>query len=515
MRKRRSIDKTPGRSHDATACPQSPVGRLWRTPRRPSSSSCNNSFSDQSLEIIWDNNSPSPARTLALGKRKKNYGSDSSSSGGEISDLVQKLAKSGHTPDANPPLLQLWMSRECNTAVQRNNPADKNDACKQKAKEFQTPSRRPRRVLRKCNKSKMKLLKQDIELLCHPMAKTESKESSAEKKEPRTTEQQQQSSEKAGDVFTSIKLQGTPENSNKLSTTGSTTCNFFDGWDTDEDDMILSQVEIPCFKTNIQETQIMTNTQSLDSGKDTRQNSSPQELLLSNDPRTTRDRDTNDSIVTESWDFVDDLGESDDENILQSALEDFEKSQQVTVPTVQRLSQLHVKPNFSNKETNECGDLLPKDNPLGQARSIVSTSKFNTSTFQKNSVTDEKYSRKANYSFVPRSSLQNTVTARSETLTTQKVKQRELKNTNGLISCNTGLQRMENQRQIFQNGSERNCAKGSVKKQQDNAAKRATQNRTFSSKPARYSKEEIERKKLEAQNRRRQKMAQSQKKNQN
>jgi len=39
--------------------------------------------------------------------------------------------------------------------------------------------------------------------------------------------------------------------------------------------------------------------------------------------------------------------------------------------------------------------------------------------------------------------------------------------------------------------------------------------RTFSSKPARYSKEEIERKKLEAQNRRRQKMAQSQKKNQN
>lgn len=220
----------------------------------------------------------------------------------------------------------------------------------------------------------------------------------------------------------------------------------------------------------------MTNTQSLDSGKDTRQNSSPQELLLSNDPRTTRDRDTNDSIVTESWDFVDDLGESDDENILQSALEDFEKSQ-VTVPTVQRLSQLHVKPNFSNKETNECGDLLPKDNPLGQARSIVSTSKFNTSTFQKNSVTDEKYSRKANYSFVPRSSLQNTVTARSETLTTQKVKQRELKNTNGLISCNTGLQRMENQRQIFQNGSERNCAKGSVKTQQDSAAKRATQSK--------------------------------------
>lgn len=28
-----------------------------------------------------------------------------------------------------------------------------------------------RRVLRKCNKSKMKLLKQDIELLVHPMGK--------------------------------------------------------------------------------------------------------------------------------------------------------------------------------------------------------------------------------------------------------------------------------------------------------------------------------------------------------
>ncbi|KAJ7389772.1 hypothetical protein OS493_029194 [Desmophyllum pertusum] len=174
MRKRRSIDKTPGRSHDATVF-SPPVSRLRCTPRRLAGSSCNNSFLDQSLEIVWDNNSPSPTRTLSLGKRKKHHGSDSSSSGGEISDLVQKLAdKSGNTPEANPPLLAFWMSRE-NTTVQVNNDniaAKGNNPSKQKSKEFQTPSRRPRRVLRKCNKSKMKLLKQDIELLAHPMEKT-------------------------------------------------------------------------------------------------------------------------------------------------------------------------------------------------------------------------------------------------------------------------------------------------------------------------------------------------------
>ena len=44
-----------------------PVGKLRRTPRRLTGNSCNNSLLDQSLEIVWDNNSPSPSRTLALG----------------------------------------------------------------------------------------------------------------------------------------------------------------------------------------------------------------------------------------------------------------------------------------------------------------------------------------------------------------------------------------------------------------------------------------------------------------
>ena len=45
----------------------SPAAQLRRTPRRLTGSSCNNSLLDQSLEIVWDNNSPSPTRTLSLG----------------------------------------------------------------------------------------------------------------------------------------------------------------------------------------------------------------------------------------------------------------------------------------------------------------------------------------------------------------------------------------------------------------------------------------------------------------
>ena len=45
----------------------SPVEGILNTPCNPSRTSCNTSFSDQSLDIVWDNNSPSPARTLSLG----------------------------------------------------------------------------------------------------------------------------------------------------------------------------------------------------------------------------------------------------------------------------------------------------------------------------------------------------------------------------------------------------------------------------------------------------------------
>lgn len=49
--------------------PRTPVRRLQHFPHGfPAASSFNNSFSDQSLEIVWDNNSPSPARTLSLGR---------------------------------------------------------------------------------------------------------------------------------------------------------------------------------------------------------------------------------------------------------------------------------------------------------------------------------------------------------------------------------------------------------------------------------------------------------------
>ena len=47
---------------------QSPVGRARCTPCHPPRNISNTPFSDQSLDIVWDNNSPSPARTLSLGK---------------------------------------------------------------------------------------------------------------------------------------------------------------------------------------------------------------------------------------------------------------------------------------------------------------------------------------------------------------------------------------------------------------------------------------------------------------
>lgn len=509
MRKRRSIDKTPGRSHDASVIPRRspPAGKLRRTPRRLTGSSCNNSLLDQSLEIVWDNNSPSPTRTLSLGKRKKHHGSDSSSSGGEISDLVQKLAdKSGSTPEANPPLLAFWMSRENIATVQVNKDdttVKGNNSNKQKGKEFQTPSRRPRRVLRKCNKSKMKLLKQDIELLVHPVEKIEENPVSNETL-PKTSEQQKETASNVEGACTGIKLKGT-ENSD-----------FFDGWDNDEDDLILSQVEIPAFKNKIPETQVMTNTQYLGSGEDTHTNDVKQlPLLKTSDHRTAADLhvDANDSIVTESWDLVDGFGDTDDENVLQSALEDFEKSQQVSIPTVRRVSHLHIKPDMSHITGIQKKELCGSLNPLGKSSYALTSSTSHGSTKQKDNRVGANCSSKESFSFLPRSSLQSCTSVRSENVTVQQVNQCNVKKTNSLILPQTGPQRtvkeQTNGKRIGKDTSVE--AHVNVYRQQDSVGQSMVQG---GSKTAKYSKEDIERKKLEAQNRRRQKMVQSQQKHQ-
>lgn len=51
----------------------------------------------------------------------------------------------------------------------------------------------------------------------------------------------------------------------------------------------------------------------------------------------------NDSIVIESWDFVDGFGDIDDENVFQSVFEDFEKFQQVFISIVRRVLYLYIK----------------------------------------------------------------------------------------------------------------------------------------------------------------------------
>lgn len=256
-------------------------------------------------------------------------------------------------------------------------------------------------------------------------------------------------------------------NCNIISTSGDAT-NFFDGWDTDEEDMILSQVEIPCFTSNIAETQIMTNTQLLNSGEETGRENIAQNTLLSKDQRTCTTVDTNDNIVTESWDFVDELDGSDDENILETVLKDFEKSQQVIVPTVRRVSHLHVKPNAFHKETNACNtELLSTENP-GTVTAVV-TARDNSSAFQKNLVAGQKCPPKGNFSFVPHSMLQSVITSGM----TEQEKHPEIQNTNGLVSSNNAPQRIGRERQVFQNVS----TQENVAKQQEHVKQTTTQSR--------------------------------------
>ena len=228
------------------------------------------------------------------------------------------------------------------------------------------------------------------------------------------SEQRQEPTSNVEGTCTGIKLKGIE------------TSDLFDGWGNDEDDLILSQVDIPTFKTNIPETQVMTNTQYLGSGEDTHTNDVKQHpVVKTSDHRTAADVhiDANDSIVTESWDFVDGFGDADDENVLQSALEDFEKSQQVSIPAVRRVSHLHIKPDMSHitgiRKKELCGSL----NPLGKSSYASNSSTSHYSTNQKDNRVGANCPSKENFSFIPRSSLQRCTSARSENVKVQQVNQ--------------------------------------------------------------------------------------------
>ena len=267
--------------------------------------------------------------------------------------------------------------------------------------------------------------------------------------------EQPESAVKVKDACTGVKLKGADIS------------DFFDDWDNDEDDLILSQVDIPIFKNNIPETQVMSNTQFLGSGDDTHQNNMTHHQLHTKAiDGTAADVDTNDNIVTESWDFVDELGDSDDENVLQNALEDFEKSQQVFIPTVRRLSHLHIKPDMSHitsiQKKELCGSLC-KANPLEQSSRVATRS----STKQKETIADVKCTRKGNFSFIPRSTLQSSTATRSDNLTAQHINQCGLKNTNHPTLPQTDVQRMEKERTNFQNIGKNNSAEVNATRQPD------------------------------------------------
>ena len=278
------------------------------------------------------------------------------------------------------------------------------------------------------------------------------------------SEQQQESNTNAITTCTSVKLKGTDSS------------DFFDGWDTDEDDLILSQVHIPAFKNNVQETQVMTNTQFLGSGEDTHQNNVTQQPSLTKDHGAV-DVDTNDNIVTESWDFVDEFGDSDDENILQNALEDFEKSQQVSIPTVRRVSHPDMS-HVTGVQKKELCDSSCKVNPLGQSSYVATRSNDHCSAQQREHIAAEvKSSRKSNFSFIPRSTLQSSASVRSDNLTAQQVKQHNVKNTNSLVLPQTGIQRMEKEQRNFQNISERKSVEINATRQHNSTEQRMVESK--------------------------------------
>ena len=217
---------------------------------------------------------------------------------------------------------------------------------------------------------------------------------------------------------------------------------LFDGWDTDED-TVLSQVEIPCFNNNVPETQILTNTQLLNTASHTMYkniNVKPK-AFDSKDQSMEKQIDENDSIVTESWDFVDDFGNGDDEDILESALDEFEKSQQVSVPDIRRVPLLHVKSELSHSDikTDVCNSIIPvsrlqNSNSGCQVQTLQDTS----STLQRNSSAKcQTTAAQTNFSFIPRSMYENTMNAASRTLVTHS----EVRDTRALASSSTKVQR--------------------------------------------------------------------------
>lgn len=280
--------------------------------------------------------------------------------------------------------------------------------------------------------------------------------------------EQQESAVNVEETSTGVKLKGTD------------TSFFFDDWDNDEDDLILSQVDVPIFKNNTPETQVMTNTQFLGSEEDTHQNNvtcDPSHTKAAHG--TTADVDSNDSIVTESWDFVDELGDSDDEDVLQNALEDFEKSQQVSIPTVRRVSHLHIKPDMShitNIQRKALCDSLCKVNPFEKNSHVKTRSKDHCSTQQREATADAKCTRKGNFSFIPRSSLQSSTTARSENITMQEVNQCNLNNTSSVILPHTGSQRIQKEQANFHNTG-KNSVEVNVTRQPNSTGQRMVQSK--------------------------------------
>ena len=264
---------------------------------------------------------------------------------------------------------------------------------------------------------------------------------------------------------------------------GTGNSDFFDGWDNDEDDLILSQVDIPTFKTNIPETQVMTNTQYLGSGEDTHtHNITQHQSLKKSDHRTAADVhvDTNDSIVTESWDFVDGFGDTDDENVLQSALEDFEKSQQFSIPTVRRVSHLHIKPDMPHitgmQRKELCGSLC-KVNPLAKSSNALTNSTDHCSTKQKDDIAGANCSSKENFSFIPRSSFQSCTSVRSVNVTVQQVNQCNLKKTDSHILPQTGPQRTVKEQTNGKKISKNSSVEENVNRLQDSAGHSVVQSK--------------------------------------
>lgn len=262
------------------------------------------------------------------------------------------------------------------------------------------------------------------------------------------------------DTCTGIKLKGT-ENSD-----------FFDGWDNVEDDLILSQADIRTFNKNIPETQVMTNTQCLGSGEDTCTNDVKQHPLVeTSNHRTAADVhvDTNDSIVTENWDFVDGFGDNDDENVLKSALEDFEKSQQVSIPAVRRVSHLHIKPDMSHITGIQKKELCGLLNPLGKTSFASTSSMSHCSTEQKGNRVGANCPSKENFSFIPRSSLQSCTSVRSENVKVQQVNQCNSKKTDNLILQQTGPQRTVKDQTNGKRISKNNSVEVNVNRQQQHS----------------------------------------------